>query len=500
MSAKGFRRNIAWSRNKNNPVLPPIEGSNLGINVCMNPHVIRRKDEYYLYYAGDFADGKRKICLAKASIDNLNDWDRLGPLFENGSKGSFDSHWCVLPNLIQVDNNLWHMYYTGNNGCENGLEAFSGIGLAISKDGIHWDKYDKNPVIAASNIKGDPDAVGVAGGSVIKTVLNNGKTQYCYYYTGCPTYGEDYFLHQQKACCLAVSDNGISWVKKGVVLRRHPDHDYENVAAAGPVVMRDDDGLYRMWYSAIGTRWGYYSICYAESNDGINWYRGKRYGENLQMGPDLGPLTTGYHGVFWDTQMVAYPSVIKEGNKHRLFYTGNGYGRGGIGTAVSLPLRVEPTNENKCQVKIISHEFDKYWFISIPEILTCDEGFIIGEQKPDITWQGPDPDCNIWYEWEQKIENELSNCISRVRIRVILIHKDDGISIRFTIINNSNSVLHNIILRTLLSSSDNDTQVKVLWENSLKLHNNMKTNYSETMLSELRPQETDTLCGKIVLS
>ena len=44
-----------------------------------------------------------------------------------------------------------------------------------------------------------------------------------------------------------------------------------NVAAAGPVVWREDDGTFRMAYSAIGTRWGHYSMCYAESDDGIRW-------------------------------------------------------------------------------------------------------------------------------------------------------------------------------------------------------------------------------------
>ena len=107
---------------------------------------------------------------------------------------------------------------------------------------------------------------------------------------------------------------------------RDPDRDYENVAAAGPVVHQNADGSFRMWYSAIGTRWNYYSICYAESDDGIDWRRGKRYGDNLQLTPQ---------GDGWEKQMVEYPSVIQEGDRLRLFYCGNGSGRTGIGTALS---------------------------------------------------------------------------------------------------------------------------------------------------------------------
>lgn len=109
--------------------------------------------------------------------------------------------------------------------------------------------------------------------------------QWRFYYTGCPTLGKDVFLNQQKTICLAVSQDGIHWEKQGAIMRRNPLHDYENVAVAGPVVQQLADGSYRMWYSAIGTRWGYYSICYAESDDGITWNRGTHYGDNLQLGP-----------------------------------------------------------------------------------------------------------------------------------------------------------------------------------------------------------------------
>lgn len=109
---------------------------------------------------------------------------------------------------------------------------------------------------------------------------------------------------------------------------RDPARDYENIGVAGPVVHQNSDGTFRMWYSAIGTRWGYYSICYAESDDGIVWRRGKTYGDNLQLEPN---------GDGWEKQMVEYPTVIREGDRLRLFYCGNGYGRTGIGTAISAP-------------------------------------------------------------------------------------------------------------------------------------------------------------------
>ena len=113
---------------------------------------------------------------------------------------------------------------------------------------------------------------------------------------------------------------------------RDPNRDYENIGVAGPVVMQHKDGTFRMWYSAIGTRWGYYSICYAESQDGLSWRRGKTVGDNLQLTPQ---------GNGWERQMVEYPSIIQEGDHLRMFYCGNGYGQSGIGTAVSVPQNNE---------------------------------------------------------------------------------------------------------------------------------------------------------------
>ena len=125
---------------------------------------------------------------------------------------------------------------------------------------------------------------------------------------------------------MAVSDDGVQWQKRGAVLFRDPGRDYENVGVAGPVVQQSEDGGYRMWYSAIGTRWGYYSICYAESDDGVHWRRGACWGDNLQLSPQ---------GSGWERQMVEYPAIISQGDRLRMFYCGNGYGRSGIGTAVS---------------------------------------------------------------------------------------------------------------------------------------------------------------------
>lgn len=317
-----------WIRDERNPVLPPRTGDNFDTTRCMNPWVIRSGDEYELYYSGGDAKGKQRIAVAVASVDDVSNWKRSDPLFETGPAGSFDARWCVLPHVVDFGRNVRHLYYTGNAGSGSGLSAFPGIGYAVSRDGKTWTRSGDKAVLASSGNDGAPDAIGIAGGSVIRTQKANGKSEWRFYYTGCPTIGRPLALNQQKTICLAVSDDGVKWSKRGAVMLRDPARDYENIGVAGPVVHQNSDGTFRMWYSAIGTRWGYYSICYAESDDGIVWRRGKTYGDNLQLEPN---------GDGWEKQMVEYPTVIREGDRLRLFYCGNGYGRTGIGTAISAP-------------------------------------------------------------------------------------------------------------------------------------------------------------------
>ena len=324
---KALTTSIVWERHEENPVLPPRKGDFFDVGRCMNPWVVKVGDRYRLYYSGKDGQGRQRIGMATTSSTNPGRWKRTGPLFENGKPGSFDARWCVLPHVVKFGDQ-WRMYYTGNAGRGVGLSSFPGIGVAFSEDGLRWKRGDGIPVLASSGNHGDPDAVGIAGGSLIE-VGQGEQREWWFYYTGCPTLGSPLRLNQQKTICLAVSRDGIHWKKRGAVMYRDPERKYEDIGVAGPVVHLRPGGGYRMWYSAIGTKWGYYSICYAESEDGIHWRRGERPGDNLQLAPQ---------GNGWERQMVEYPSVIREGDRWRLFYCGNGYGTTGIGTALGTEV------------------------------------------------------------------------------------------------------------------------------------------------------------------
>jgi len=317
-----------WQRDPRNPVFPPGPAP-FDVSACMNPFVLRRDDEYWMFYAGGNADGRKLICLAIARVDDLTNWRRLGPLFDFGAPGAFDEMWCVLP-CVHRFGNKWHLYYSSLSADKNaGLQGFRGIGLAVSDDLLNWKRYSTEPVLLGDGFPEWPNNRGIAGGGpIIEIPQPDGRILYRMYYTlatGSPS--KDLLVDQAKQAVVAHSFDGIQWFDKQVVLRPRAEAAYENAATIALNIWKTRK-RYRAIYAGIGTKFGAYSICEAVSRDGLVWERGEP-GVNLALTPA---------GDGWESQMTEYPNIIEENDRLRLFYCGNGYGRTGIGTALAEPV------------------------------------------------------------------------------------------------------------------------------------------------------------------
>jgi predicted GH43/DUF377 family glycosyl hydrolase len=322
--AKPFRVHV-WKRDERNPVLPPGGGS-FDTNRCMNPFIVVHGDEYRLYYAGSDKQGRHRICLATCPIHDITQWKRLGPLFDPGGKDAFDESWCVLP-CVHRFGDKWHMYYTGRSALSGvGLQGFWGIGLATSDDGIYWKKTSTDPIILGNGFDRWPNNRGVAGGGpIVELPEVDGRKRYRLYYSLCTgTPSKDLLVDQAKRSVIAHSEDGLTWTDKQLILEPRLDAPYENAATIALNPWKEGS-VWRAIYAGIGTQFGAYSICEAESDDGVNWRRGKP-GENLALAPA---------GKGWESKMTEYPHVVREGKNLRLFYCGNGYGTTGIGTATA---------------------------------------------------------------------------------------------------------------------------------------------------------------------
>lgn len=405
MRKEMLKYNTAWRRLGDAVVKP---GGEYSYSIAMNPNVVMVGNDIYLFYAGDTQNGRRNIRLIIFKDGDFSKPEFKGIVINNGVWGSFDGNWCVLPTVVRVKDK-WHMYYSGNRGIGAGLSSFPGMGLATSDDLIHWEKYSDEPILAPSGIPGTPDEVGIAGAGMI--TLPDGTLRW--YYVGCPTIGPEHFLDQQKCLCIAESKDGIKWEKRGAILFRDPERDYKDIASAcGPCIY--EDGLYKTWYPCIGTRWGFYSICYGESTDGIDWSVGECYGDEVAFGPRTRHLDMSEPYYTWDNQMVEYPTIFYKDGKKYMFYCGNGYGSGGLGIAVACNSRVYARdtelfatfNGEKHDVEITAK--------------------VNGVELPKSKWSKPDSDCNVWREAE----------VDGVTVRLIVTHTVDGIRVFCTAISN----------------------------------------------------------------
>ena len=328
----GFR----WKRDPGNPVLPPATDSAYESTRCMNPYVVRVGNEYQLYYSGGDAEGNQRICMAIAPVEGPHHFTRHGVILGVGEAGCFDARWCVLP-CVHRFGTKWHLYYSGHEGTDLGLQSFPGIGLAVSDDGIHFQRYSSDPVISGDQTAEFPDNRGIAGGgTILEKALPNGTVCYRMYYTlVVGKKNADVRIDQEKHCAVCHSTDGVHWTDHRLIMSPRRDVSSEDIAVAAPFVWQDG-GRYRMLYCGIGTRWGYYSIAEAVSEDGYQWHRGEGDG-NISLAPD--PHSS------WESEMVEYPCVIKEGSHMGLFYCGNGYGSTGIGTAVAEMKKCEIASE-----------------------------------------------------------------------------------------------------------------------------------------------------------
>lgn len=236
------------------------------------------------------------------------------PLFIPGKIGTFDDNGITMTSIVKV-NDVKYLYYCGWNKRVSVPYALS-IGLAIVKNnGAVFEKLFEGPIMDRS--KYNPIAV-----SAPFVIIDEGIFKMWYIsFTNWKVYNgrtEPIFVIKY-----ATSNNGIDWDTSPKVCI---DSCYDGESLARPWVIKDE-GIYKMWFSARGPV-GYrekdgqhYMVEYAESLDGENWERKS----------DKFDLTTSDSG--WDSEMLAYASVVKHNNIYYMLYNGNNFGKTGFGYA-----------------------------------------------------------------------------------------------------------------------------------------------------------------------
>lgn len=235
------------------------------------------------------------------------------PVLELGDIGCFDQFGVMPSSIVRYDRNLY-LYYSGWSRMV-GVPYANYTGLAISyNDGLSFERVSKAPIIDRSKY----DLYSATS----PEVYFDGRLWHMWYCSGTKWHtinGNHEHVYDIK---YAYSTDGISWNREGVIVVKQ-ENEFE--AITKPAVAKIGKAFH-MWFcyrGSIGFRdvGDTYKIGYAFSEDLKIWNRDD----------NLAGINKSSEG--WDSQMIAYPSLLKVKDNLYMFYNGNNFGKLGFGIA-----------------------------------------------------------------------------------------------------------------------------------------------------------------------
>ncbi|XP_010683129.1 uncharacterized protein LOC104897868 [Beta vulgaris subsp. vulgaris] len=294
-----------------------------------------------------------------------------GLIFNPGQSGCWDSIEIgspVVKRFLSDDEERWYMWYYGKS--EKNLDSGS-IGLAISSNGVHWERGEQ----AAGDSSSGTGMVMTCGEdwwafdtksirpSEIMIMSSNkvraSSAVYWLYYTGYSSEEvemevqspQDYSLQFTEAVNgpglgiglgfgrvskslpgLAISQDGRNWARiegdhhSGALLdvgsNLNGEWEWDSLFIASPHVVSHSNGDMRMYYHSFDPQEGKFGIGIARSRDGIKWVKlGKiktigQGSSNEECFDEMGALNA---CVVKDKKvgnyLMAYESVAKDGKR-----------------------------------------------------------------------------------------------------------------------------------------------------------------------------------------
>jgi hypothetical protein len=316
---------VLWNIPDANPVIAPgqlhpgVDDAHAGA-----AHVLKLDTCFRIYYWGSGPLG-HVILMAESPLDSPNDWRPVGgPLLEAVPESEHLHNGPSFPFVLPYKGDTWLMYVGCWGKADPARPLPNTTAVAVSDDaGLSWRYATDKPCISLDKTW---DSTGTGSVSVVKAA----RGLRMYYTSLGPWFDKPPNVqsgHGDRIPLIGVgyaeSDDGISWRKPldGLMVkpREFGFEPYEYINSK-PFVMRDGEG-WRMWISTFGTA---YRIRSLVSQDGLEWTR-------VPSDAD-GDLGVGNAGAF-DDQQRCYASVVRDGSLLRMWFTGNGFGRTGIGYA-----------------------------------------------------------------------------------------------------------------------------------------------------------------------
>ncbi|KAF5197943.1 Glycosyl hydrolase, five-bladed beta-propellor domain containing protein [Thalictrum thalictroides] len=251
-----------------------------------------------------------EVTTTLSSSDNKSSFSSsIGLVLDLGLKGTWDSHEIgspVVKRFISDDEERWYMWYYGNSDGGSDL-----IGLAVSSNGVHWEKgsgpvrsnADVGLVMNCSKDWWAFDTQGIRPSEVV--IMSSSKVRassavYWLYYTGFNTEKVEFLVtskvpvqnpemvlddkNQALDICrslpgLAISQDGRHWARiegehhSGALLDVGAETEWDSLFIAEPHVVFHSSGDLRMYYHSFDAKCGQFAVGLARSRDGIKWVK-----------------------------------------------------------------------------------------------------------------------------------------------------------------------------------------------------------------------------------
>lgn len=236
---------------------------------------------------------------------------------------------------------IWHMWYTG----QSKKEKMKGrIGYARSKDGVRFERVQKDPVLTASESYEKPSVMNPY------VIWDDERGLWRMWYAAGGTYEPD-------RLCYAESKDGLNWEKHGVIFKHGSRQSWYRDRVAACEVHRLPDGRYVMFFIGYPDLDTAHIGC-AISSDGIrDW---KVLDQSPIIIPDIGT---------WDSCACYKPSAVRDEKRGKwmLWYNGRSGGPEYIGYAEHEGLDLEASSEKLPDTEALLSQYVKRFNVNDDE-------------------------------------------------------------------------------------------------------------------------------------